>query len=1468
MPPAPDRTSRREYKQLIHKKTAEQERAAVGQMETISFERVQEALWQLIPDSDDPLTVDWKNDFITDHAPIWIQRAEEEGLSEQMVLRAIGEVKKHISLRARTESRYEHTENLHDELQGAGNSWVKKTLIQLKYKCTESLAIIGQGPAKTEAARKQQIIAEVGAMHTGGNALQELLQGSFEKQIAQNRLQRYELIGGLQFTKLIDEYREGKITDRELTDNADYTSGLDSIAASLHIDEPFELGEPPVVIEHLTEPQKDAIRRHIRFVLRSEILQLSLVTDNSRVHRLAGLDDGNREQITQFITGISTSGTAWNFLAPVVGKAVVGATFGAFLASGGIAPALAVGVIGATAGAVRGSIRHRQIVRQRRVDIALDRFRNNDAIRSPEQLMGIITQNMEIAQRTLDAGTPPAQNSITTLYACILEATTRLQSSLTSDQQYITINNENPFANREQLNDTIENAHALLEQMIEALPEAQQAKIREDLGKIAKDKKKEFAEKKQQLETVVRGDKIEHVINSAITSGAAASVASIAMHVIHGMDISRGLDAPAAGYTQRPDDVIDILSDHSGMSRHATLRSVEVLELVGGVVTATTGIASFAAEHWYTGPTGIGKPRSHTAIRPMQEIMLKGIQGDPRVHETLANLHEKGAILLEHTTELHTALTAPAASMWLHGDIASMGQINFQEEEWRNALETLDEILVAAQALPTETQMIPVTGDTDLLSVHIALFETQVAAAHSLFAETCLIRIDNAINNADKEITEDIARPIPTDLVALRQEKSFLYKRLQLIDQLYAELNTVEVHVAYMQPSHNLENMRQRIGTIEIALESYIQRIEDQIRVLEIADDPHLQELNDLLTDLTDTYKHAEIVVDETLVKIRKYYESITAIVPPMFELTLTQFRQWKGRGENELNQLLATRIPDRSDYDIRLTGDVTINERTQELFQLLASGEQRLYDLYVEIIDNRVAGWTTAVEEMHTTHIQPIVDDKHLTPQERTQQLTQQKNLLSSLQTGIAQWRTFIQTHPATQGATSAIDRYATVVQGAIYQIDSFWRNNTERDQWMERLPEQQTKDEVRLIITAIAALSSMDDPAAIIDIKKSIKAPREHIRDELQKIKANPAERLLQYERLAAYEATNVALSEAVNELNTKIKDLTLVMIQTVDQEINTLDLQPPEMTPQDIPAETQQLTDRNSPLRRQMEAIQRCVGVFMHPPQPPVSGRFLTRDQLLTPHRQLEFRVAGLQEGIFIYTTPEATLETQTTAIEQRLVQALGNQFIDLFYMEMWNDDIQARYAVAKKFEEEYRYAGQLRFVLKTPADRMTQVLGSDSQQYSARMKTLVERAVQRDFPIFRAAGEPDLPEKLQYALYAFRHKMLAQLEELVGEAAAIQIGSELIAQLGANIETAIANANTVIEILEYKKTQASSRQKNVQQQLLRIYHLDNASPQRIAQFVSLVVNYQSKIPDPQHAGKFIDNQPLFVLLKQVS
>ncbi len=203
-----------------------------------------------------------------------VRRAQIEGLPPEAIDSMMASVRRQLTLQANVDVR----QGLIDYKAAATTRW-EKLMIGVRSSLHEAGEHLGFGVAASVAERQLALVE-------AKDDMKELLRSALEVQVMKNRMRHYLEMGNpergdTKFTNVIGFFQRGEMTYNQLIDHPDYLAGLDRIVSKIRIDDSFVLEEGEAPIDASDPEIEEAIRRHLKFVLRTEIVQLAEMEDLS-----------------------------------------------------------------------------------------------------------------------------------------------------------------------------------------------------------------------------------------------------------------------------------------------------------------------------------------------------------------------------------------------------------------------------------------------------------------------------------------------------------------------------------------------------------------------------------------------------------------------------------------------------------------------------------------------------------------------------------------------------------------------------------------------------------------------------------------------------------------------------------------------------------------------------------------------------------------------------------------------------------------------------------------------------------------------------------------------------------------------------------------------------------------------------------------------------------------------------------
>lgn len=358
-------------------------------------------------------------------------RARAEGLSHKDMDSVMAEVQRQISIRANFEARQDLVRS-----KEFAEGWFDKIQRGIRASVHEAGEHLGFGIARDVKARQTKLVdAEAG--------MKELLRSALEVQVMKHRMSEYTDLGGPEFTQAIHQYQNGQLKYNELLNHPDYLGGLRKIVEKINIDDTFVLepGERP--LDNAGDPDvQEAVRRHLIFVLRTEVVQLAEMQQLQVLssEEYSAEPKTGWESIKKLGRVALGSGTTWGAVTRVGTKIVIGGSV-ALLAPGmaGVVGSLALGAgISMAAGAAAASVRERYEKKYRRkrhrLEAALGGVKT-EIVKSAFELQRALHDQAEevgrLAAEVQSGGASPEalKTATLTLYATVAEVQVRLLRS-------------------------------------------------------------------------------------------------------------------------------------------------------------------------------------------------------------------------------------------------------------------------------------------------------------------------------------------------------------------------------------------------------------------------------------------------------------------------------------------------------------------------------------------------------------------------------------------------------------------------------------------------------------------------------------------------------------------------------------------------------------------------------------------------------------------------------------------------------------------------------------------------------------------------------------------------------------------------------------------------------------------------------------------------------------------------------
>ncbi|EKD78439.1 MAG: hypothetical protein ACD_41C00348G0022, partial [uncultured bacterium] len=192
------------------------------------------------------------------------QRADETGLTEQDLTEAFQAAVQHVAV---SHEQYEHT-----QFRADVNAAKDKSRGNILKRLGQHLKL-----SVRSASFYDSSIPGGGAVGGDVADIAAITESAIEQQIVKKRYDQYMELGGPAFRRTVERYQAGEFTYQELLDHPSYVVGIRKITEALPIGQTFTLelpdGSDSVTFDSSDPDVKTAIRRHLAFVLKSEIAQ-------------------------------------------------------------------------------------------------------------------------------------------------------------------------------------------------------------------------------------------------------------------------------------------------------------------------------------------------------------------------------------------------------------------------------------------------------------------------------------------------------------------------------------------------------------------------------------------------------------------------------------------------------------------------------------------------------------------------------------------------------------------------------------------------------------------------------------------------------------------------------------------------------------------------------------------------------------------------------------------------------------------------------------------------------------------------------------------------------------------------------------------------------------------------------------------------------------------------------------------
>lgn len=540
-----------------------------------------------------------------------VDQANAYGLELADVQQVLPEMIQQLQIEANAVARHGH------EAQRRKTKFLQiPTQIGLRWQ--EMLETFGAGKiAQRAKAHRAERLGKV-------DYITSLTDAALERASLRKRFHQYLTIGGADLQAAVQDYTRGRqdkvnIKDRDVNISSGQSEqfihdqrvlgAVEKIADQLVIPDPFVIGHEPdgTPIEIPVTPETEAIiHKHIRFILRDELLQLVQMSTMEVMTTKQYEVESRKLSVTA--SKILGSGSLWGFLTRTGGKLAIGGSLAA--ASWAAVPVggavLAAFGIGAVAGAASQFAQYYGARRQqRKMDLAIGAEhrtvlvkpqhyyvydKDGDPVPRPEtppkavevtksaeninQALHVsaraLAQEMAVyQQRPNEALGEKVVQSIYVVYGTIVDTEFRLLQTRRGRerQDYINFGLENRLASQSELLKNIRNANEIVHAAIELfardvpadLPEDWMGEprtemqyqdpermrfitIRERLNKIAQDAQYEIGQVAENLESALKQGEGQRRLVGAVLGGTFAGFTSMAMGYVEELFASRSID--------------------------------------------------------------------------------------------------------------------------------------------------------------------------------------------------------------------------------------------------------------------------------------------------------------------------------------------------------------------------------------------------------------------------------------------------------------------------------------------------------------------------------------------------------------------------------------------------------------------------------------------------------------------------------------------------------------------------------------------------------------------------------------------------------------------------------------------------------------------------------------------------------------------------------------------------------------
>lgn len=517
---------REQYKKLLHDETEKTRRPAATLDRTDVFNAIQ---------ANQELTgIDFYGRDVFD-------LADQLGLEHDDVIAILPDLKHQVDIASEVTARRKHEAKKTDPTIGKLKRFARNVKLSV---WDEKLEVLGIGSIPA-AARERR-----GELLRSTDDMTKIMKALLERRSMSKRLDNYKQIvrnadpqAGASFEALLREYQAGVghtdthvgLTSRDVMNNQHYQQAVEKILDSINLTGQFSLdGTGQEIVNLDTQPELiPVIKNHLRFILRSEILQL---TDAENLELLSSQEyESDKAKPARIAAKVLASGTLWAVAAKSGAKLVMGSSVAAVgmgavtVLSGGTGLAIAAG-LGAVGGVVRECVNAKDHAKQRKMDRAVGGLDAAHVVDS-RMLNNNLQHQLQTLQAEINAGRITDTNLLN-LYATVADAQNRLLKMRTGKikdrQDYINFGLEHRFEAQLELLQQLEQATEVLDKAIQNYSgdrTALQRNIARRHAGVALDLKHAAdSQRKQDLK-----QEAGRVIISATFGAVAASAASYAM---------------------------------------------------------------------------------------------------------------------------------------------------------------------------------------------------------------------------------------------------------------------------------------------------------------------------------------------------------------------------------------------------------------------------------------------------------------------------------------------------------------------------------------------------------------------------------------------------------------------------------------------------------------------------------------------------------------------------------------------------------------------------------------------------------------------------------------------------------------------------------------------------------------------------------------------------------------------------